>query len=80
MPGLCRFRHALGAPRAGFHSVRVLDVAVLDVVGTVLVAVPLARALGARLPVVIAALFLAGIALHRLFCVDTTLDRLLFGP
>jgi hypothetical protein len=34
---LCKHKHMFGKEKTGFHSVRTFDVAVLDVLGTVLV-------------------------------------------
>lgn len=74
---LCRYKDSLGVPGKGAHT-HFLGVAVVDVTLTVLGAALLARATGARFLYVLVALFLLGIVLHRVFCVRTTVDRLLF--
>ena len=56
-----------------------MGVAIVDVLMTVIGAVILAWYF--RLPYLytIVAAFVIGIALHRLFCVRTTVDKLIFG-
>lgn len=86
----CRYRNSLGTPRHGVHALRTIygDLAANDVWMTVFASLLLAL-LGFR-PwchlreffilwlVALATLFGLGILLHRLFCVRTTIDRLLF--
>jgi fatty acid desaturase len=79
MPLLCKYRHVFGKEREGVHAVRLLDVAVVDMLGTVLIAWLLSRATGWNGWGVFAALMLASLLLHRLFCVDTTLTKLFSG-
>ena len=77
----CAYAALFGAPRTGLHAARLpgLDVAAIDVGATVLAAAVLSPALGVCFARTLAALLAAGIVLHRLFCVRTTVDRLLFG-
>ena len=82
--GLCKYRDALGVPGKGAHSYRLFGVAIVDVVLTVIAAWLIKWLIDwAWKPVnfwyVLGGLFVAGIVLHRLFCVRTTVDRLLFG-
>ena len=84
MKNLCKYRDALGVPGKGAHSYRFAGIAIVDVVLTIVVAALIKWLLDwVWRPVnfwyVLGGLFLAGIVLHRLFCVRTTLDRLLFG-
>jgi nicotinamidase-related amidase len=75
----CQYKDVFGKPREGAHAYRLFDFAVVDVLLTVVVGYVLSRILRKPPALVIGALFVAGIALHRLFCVRTTLDRLLFS-
>ena len=68
-----------GAPGTGVHAYRFAGLAVVDVVLTLLAAWPLGRWLRISFPAAAALLFLTGIVMHRLFCVQTSVDRLLFG-
>ena len=68
-------------PRAGMHALRipVLDVALVDVAGTLVIAGLLARWLRVRFWKVCLALFVAGVVAHRLAGVRTRVDVALFG-
>jgi hypothetical protein len=75
---LCKYRNALGVPGKGAHSIRLGGVAIVDVVMTLVGAYVIAHYARASFAWTAAGLFLLGIILHRLFCVRTTIDRLLF--
>lgn len=77
--GLCRYRHVFGREREGVHSVRLFDVAILDVLGTVIGAWLIARWLRMRFLFVLVTLLLLGILMHRMFCVQTTWNTWIFG-
>ena len=71
----CAFKNLFGAPRTGLHSIRLFDIAVVDVVATVLLGVLLAKWTGANPYLMCVALLLASVPIHRFFCVKTTLAR-----
>jgi len=75
---LCKYRDILGRPKEGVHSRRILDIAVVDVVLTLVVAALITWYSQIPLWQTSLALFAAGIVLHRAFCVRTTVDKLLF--
>ncbi len=77
----CRFRDVFGRPRVGMHRLRIpgLDVAVVDALGTVLVALALARWRRWHVGLTLLGALLAAIVAHRLFCVNTRLNVALFG-
>ena len=75
---LCKYRNALGVPGKGVHSVRLGSLAIVDVIMTLIGAYIIARWMRVSFAWTAAGLFLLGIILHRLFCVRTTIDRLLF--
>jgi hypothetical protein len=76
---LCGYKDVFGKPGTGFHSVRLFDVAILDVVGTVLLALAAARLTGAPIALAMVAMFALGIVAHRMFCVNTRVNVALFG-
>jgi hypothetical protein len=76
--GLCKYRNALGVPGKGAHSIRLADVAIVDVIMTLVGAYIIAYFARTSFAWTAAGLFLLGIILHRLFCVRTTIDKLLF--
>jgi hypothetical protein len=78
MSGLCKYQNIFGSPGTGAHAYRFLNVAVVDVVGTVVIGWGLAAVAGWSVWRTICVLFLLGIVFHRLFCVRTTVDKILF--
>ena len=77
----CEYKEILGKVKKGVHSYRVFDIAVVDVVMTILGAYLLHLFIPqSNFFVVLISLFLLGIAMHRLFCVRTTVDKMLFIP
>jgi hypothetical protein len=75
---LCKYKNALGEPDKGIHSYRLFGVAVADVVMTILGAALISYFSKISFIKTLLVLFLLGIILHRIFCVRTTLDKLLF--
>jgi hypothetical protein len=75
---LCKYKDLFGKPGEGIHSWRIFDVGVIDVLTTILFAYFISFFTGIRLLYVLPAVFLLGIYVHRLFCVRTKLDRILF--
>jgi hypothetical protein len=78
MVDLCKYKNALGEPKKGVHSYRFFGVALADVVMTLIGAAIISYFSGYSFFYVSAFLFVLGIALHRLFCVRTTIDKALF--
>jgi len=74
----CKYKNLFGKPHQGAHSHRFLNLAIVDVILTILVAILISYF--AKIPFIytLIALFILGILLHRLFCVRTTIDKLLF--
>ncbi len=81
---LCEYKSIFGEPNTGIHTVRIFNIAIFDVLGTIIVGILLQFFLlrifsfYIDLTLVLIVLFGLGIALHRLFCVRTTIDKLLF--
>ena len=85
---LCKYKNALGEPNTGIHSVRIFNIAIFDVLATILVGVLLHQFIivewlemssSIKLWMVLVVLFALGILLHRLYCVRTTVDKILFN-
>ena len=68
----------LGAPGTGIHSYRIFNIAIVDLLLTVLGAYIIARVLKKKFVYVLIILLLLGIIMHRLFKVRTTVDKILF--
>ena len=75
---LCKYKDVFGKPGEGAHKYRVFNIAIVDTLLTVLLAYIIAYFSGISLMYVIPGTFFFGIVLHRLFCVRTTVDKLLF--
>jgi hypothetical protein len=78
MYDLCKYKGALGIPGQGIHSFQIFGIAVADVVMTIIGAFIIAWLAKWNFFYTLIGLFLLGIILHRLFCVKTTIDKLLF--
>lgn len=78
MKELCKYKDILGKPEKGFHSTRFMGVAIYDVIGTLIVSLLISYYTKYSFVYVALFLFILGIILHRLFCVRTTIDKMLF--
>jgi hypothetical protein len=93
---LCRFKDILGVPGKGLRQYRLFNIAIIDVIGTILLAflvqfliVFTIKKFGSNIHKYIDGLFgyiitllcliVLGIILHRVFCVNTTVNKYLFG-
>jgi len=68
-----------GEPNTGIHSRRMFNIAVWDVVLTFIGALLFYARYRTNLLFTIICFFVFGIVIHRLFCVRTTIDKLLFS-
>ena len=76
---LCEYKDILGKPNEGIHSYRIFDIAIFDVGLTVLAAFIIKYLYpDYQLIYILIILFVLGIIVHRIFCVRTTIDKLLF--
>lgn len=81
MSDLCNstyIKKIFGEPNKGVHSYRIFNIAYMDVIATILGSIFLARLMKWNYLYTMIGMFLLGIVLHRLFCVRTTVDKLLF--
>jgi hypothetical protein len=85
---LCKYKDILGKPNTGIHSVRIFNIAIFDVLSTILVGIVIHKIIivdllkmnnTIKLWMVIVFFFALGILLHKAFCVKTTVDKFLFG-
>lgn len=75
---LCKYKNILGVPGKGVHSYRIFNIAIVDVLLTLILAYIISYIFKKSFFWVSVILFILGIFLHRLFCVRTTVDKLLF--
>jgi len=76
----CKYKDIFGAPNEGIHSYRIFNIAIVDLSFTVIAAF----IINYYLPdyntfIIFVFLFILGIIMHRLFCVHTTIDNILFS-
>jgi len=76
---LCKYKDALGVPQTGIHSYRIFNIAIVDVLMTIIGGILLSYLINTSALWTTVTLFLLGIGLHKLFCVNTTVDKALFG-
>jgi hypothetical protein len=76
---LCKYKDIFGKPNEGYRKVyRVLNISLVDLIPTIILGLLFASLFKiSKINGVILALGL-GIIFHRLFCVETTIDKLLF--
>lgn len=74
----CNYRNLLGEPNKGIHKYRIFNIAIADVILTIIAACIFSWIFRANFWITLIILFLLGIILHRIFCVKTTIDKLLF--
>lgn len=75
---LCKYKNALGIPNKGIHSYKFLGISIMDVLLTIIAAFIISYFFKISFLNTSVFLFILGIILHRLFCVRTTIDKLLF--
>lgn len=75
---LCKFREAFGQPGKGFHT-HLGGIAILDALGTIVAAKLISAQFELSFSKTLLGLFVTSIALHRVFCVNTTVNKALFG-
>ncbi len=77
----CKYKHLFGKPKEGLHNYRYMNIALVDVGLTILLAkfFQFYFLMDYNIFIIIFFSFILGILMHRLFCVRTTIDKLLFG-
>ena len=76
---LCKYSKIFGEVNKGIHSIRIYNIAIIDVFLTILGAFIIhSYNKKYKLLHIIILLSISGIILHRVFCVRTTIDTLLF--
>lgn len=76
---LCKFKDIFGKERQGFHSIRLFDIAIGDLVLTIIGAYVISNAFGTNFVSTTLVVLVLGVLLHRLFCVNTKVNTLIFG-
>lgn len=79
MLDLCKYKNIFGEPNTGPHKIRIFDIAIVDVLATVILGYSISKFYKKlNFSRILIILFLLGIISHKIFCVRTTIDKLLF--
>lgn len=76
---LCKYKTLFGVPGKGIHSYRIFNIAIVDVIEMVIGAYIISYLFKLSFPRTLLVLFILGIILHHIFCVRTTVDKLIFN-
>lgn len=76
---LCQYRSIFGDPNTGLHKIRFLNIAIIDLLLTILFAWLYSKYYHVDFINIVVILILFGIICHYIFCVNTTINILLFG-
>jgi hypothetical protein len=78
MFGLCKYKHLFGEPNTGLRVYRIGGIAIMDTAVVIGIGYLISKYLQWNLGYTLGGLFILGIIAHRLFCVRTGLDKILF--
>jgi hypothetical protein len=78
---LCEYKDLFGKPMEDLHAYRIpiVNLATVDVVITAAAAYGISQYYNSSFWMVLVILFIIGIASHKIFCVDTQLNKYIFG-
>ncbi len=76
----CKHKDMFGKPNEGIHKYRIMNIAIIDVLATILLAKAIQYYIIPQQDIwlILLICFILGIIMHRVFCVRTTIDKLLF--
>lgn len=75
---LCDYKDLFGKPNEGLRKYRIADIAIYDVSIVILIGICISYFTKISFWIIIIVLFISGVISHRLFCVRTGIDKLLF--
>lgn len=79
MFGLCKYSDIFGKPGTGLHKYRIFNIAIVDLLLTILASYILSQIFHWKFYKVSIIMFLIGILAHKIFCVHTTISKFIFG-
>jgi hypothetical protein len=74
----CKYKNLFGEPNEGLRKYRIFDIAILDTVVVLIIGAIFSWFSKINIFIVWLVFFVSGILVHRLFCVRTGVDKLLF--
>ena len=75
---LHKYKNIFGEPGTGIHSYRIFNIAIFDVIFTLIFALFISYLCKISFIYASIGMFILGILMHRLFGVRTTIDKFLF--
>lgn len=72
---LCKYKDILGKPRENIRQLRLFDISIIDVLLTIILGLLFSRALNLTKFNGIILAFLLSIIFHKIFCVETTINK-----
>ena len=73
------YKNIFGKEGEGAHSIRFLNIAIVDLIFTIIGAFLISYFFNLNFFIVFIILMIMAIILHRLFCVNTTINKMIFG-
>lgn len=75
---LCKYKDIFGKPGEGFHKERVFGLALYDIIGMLILSIAISYAFNFHILKTFLLLTLFVIFIHKLFCVDTAFNKMIF--
>ena len=75
---LCKYKNVLGFPGKGIHNHYIFPFAIMDFIMTIMFSFIISYLFNISFLWTTATIFILGIICHRVFCVRTEIDKLLF--
>jgi hypothetical protein len=76
---LCQYKDLFGKPNEGIRRYRIANIAIFDTVIVIMICLMISYFSNIAFYKVFLVIFLLGIIAHRMFCVRTGIDKLLFS-
>ena len=78
MLDLCQYKNLFGPPGQGIHAFKIYGISIWDTLITLICAIFIAWVAKWSYVYTIIGVFISGVVIHRLFCVRTGVDKILF--
>ena len=77
---LCEYKNIFGNIKEGIHSYRVFNLAIFDIIFTIIGSYIIYLILKKKVNyfIILIIIFILGILLHKIFCVKTTINNIIF--
>ena len=76
---LCQYRDIFGRPKEGAHSYRLFNIAIVDLLLTILGTILIGYYLQVDYVLLFILMMVLALIMHKIFCVETTLTQITFG-